>query len=361
MLLASQTTDKTADFEYTILDKYEQLGTDPFLTISPPFAPKSTQKNSTPTASQNLLFDIEIGRTETVLRKRANAKFFASKLSNELVKIDESILQHAYQRSVTCNQMLVQCGKTLETRYCGTRWCNVCNRIRTSKLISGYEPVLKEMKDKYFVTLTLPNCQNWELVNIIQFMLTTSRRVQDTIKKQKQRKKIDYQLVGMRKMECTYNATADTYHPHFHYIIEGKEASHALLEAWLAALPQANRAAQDVRPAELNSEKELFKYFSKFVSKTGKGDNVVVVRALDNIFSSIVNRRVFQPIGIKKFINVEESMPEVRGMWYDDLPYVDGIKHWNWNGENWKDEDQNSLCEYRPSNAQKRFINHAYI
>jgi hypothetical protein len=361
MLLPDFKHRETAVFEYTILDKYEQLGTDQFSSFSPPFAPKSVQKFSTPAASENLLFDIKIGQTEATLRKRANAKFFASKLSSELVKIDDSILLNAYQRSVTCNQMLVQSGKTLETRYCGCRWCNVCNRIRTSKLISGYEPVLRQMKDKYFVTLTLPNCENWELVKIIQFMLTTSRRVQDQLKKQRQRKKIDFQLVGMRKLECTYNATQNTYHPHFHYIIQGAAASHALLESWLAALPQANRAAQDIRPAVLNSEKELFKYFSKFVSKTGKGDTVVVVRALDNIFSSIVNRRVFQPIGIKKFIDVSEDVAEIRGSWYDELEYVDGIKHWNWNGENWKDEHENSLCEYRPSVAQSRFINHAYI
>ena len=361
MLLPNQTHHERAVFEYTILDKYEQLGTSPILPISPPNGGKIAQKSAPPNGGKNLLFDIEIGLTEATLRKRANAKFFASKLSNELAKIDDSILFNAYNRSVTCNQMLVQCGKTLETRYCGCRWCNVCNRIRTSKLISGYEPVLKGMKDKYFVTLTLPNCENWQLSNIIYVMLTASRRIQDQLKKQKQRGKIDYQLVGMRKLECTYNATADTYHPHFHYIIEGKAASDALLSAWLAALPQANAKAQDIRPAVLNSEKELFKYFSKFVSKTGKGDNVVVVRALDNIFSSIVNRRVFQPIGIKKFIDVSEEVADIRGSWYDGLEFVDGIKHWNWDGDNWRDEDNKSLCEYRPSQAQKRFIANAYI
>lgn len=189
----------------------------------------------------------------------------------------------------------------------------------------------------------------------------TCKHIQERIKKRKQRNQIDYQIVGMRKLECTYNATADTYHPHYHFIIQGKEASHALLNEWLASLPQANRAAQDIRPAALNSEKELFKYFSKFVSKTGKGKNVVVTRAMDNIFCSMVNKRVFQPIGVKKHLDVNEDVGGILGQWYDDLPYVEGIKHWNWNGENWKDDDYNSLCDYVPSNAQRKFVLHNYI
>ena len=41
----------------------------------------------------------------------------------------------------------------------------------------------------------------------------TCKQIQERIKKRKQRNQIDYQIVGMRKLEYTYNATADTYQP----------------------------------------------------------------------------------------------------------------------------------------------------
>jgi hypothetical protein len=307
------------------------------------------------------LFDTELPPSEVILRKRANAKFFAYKLSGELAKLDDSPLINSYLRSTGCNQTLIQKGQKLESRYCGTRWCNVCNRIRTARLIEGYQPVLQQIQDKHFVTLTLPNCAVWELDNIIPLMLTTQKQIQERLKKRHQRRQIDYQIVGMRKLECTYNATENTYHPHFHFIVQGAQASGALLEEWLNSVPSANRAAQDIRPAALNSEKELFKYFSKVVSKTGKGKNIVVVRALDNIYQSMFGRRVFQPIGIRKALNVSEEMPDLMAQYFEDWDDTETAKTWDWDGENWRDYQGNSICEYRPSANQRRFINNNYV
>lgn len=317
------------------------------------FLDKSVQLGTT-------LFDTEISHSERTLRHRANAKFFSAKLSKELAKLDDSILINSYLRSVNCNTTLIQRGQKLESRYCGARWCNVCNRIRTAKLINGYEPVLSQIKDKHFVTLTLPNCEVWELNKIIGLMSASQKQIQERLKKRHQRKQSTFQLVGMRKLECTYNATENTYHPHFHFIIQGAEASGALLEEWLNTVPSANRAAQDIRPALLNSEKELFKYFSKVVSKTGKGKNVVVVRALDNIYQSMFGKRVFQPIGIRKHLNISEDLGELEPDHFADWDEEE-VKTWDWNGENWKDVYGNSICEYRPSNAQVKFINNNYI
>jgi hypothetical protein len=165
----------------------------------------------------------------------------------------------------------------------------------------------------------------------------------------------------MRKFECTYNCQEDSYHPHFHFIINGKEASGALLNEWLNSVPTANRAAQDIRPAKLNSEKELFKYFSKVVSKTGKGENIVVVRAMDAIFQSMRGKRVFQPIGLKKVPDGLEDLEKIRSEFYEDLQFKKEITHWNWDGEIWRNTEGERLCEYFPSNAQKRFVQNNYI
>ena len=79
------------------------------------------------------------------LKKRARAKYISRALVLELTKLD-SPLKKSYWNTWHCSNILYQEGKKITTKYCNNRWCLVCNRIRTGKLIAGYLPVMKAMK-----------------------------------------------------------------------------------------------------------------------------------------------------------------------------------------------------------------------
>ena len=82
-------------------------------------------------------------RTETpskppvTLVKRAKAKFLTNGLSFPLIDLN-SPLKKSYWLTWHCTSVLLQEGQKITSRYCNNRWCIVCNRIRTAKLINGY-------------------------------------------------------------------------------------------------------------------------------------------------------------------------------------------------------------------------------
>jgi len=105
----------------------------------------------------------------------------------------------------------------------------------------------------------------------------------------------------LRKLECTYNAEREDYHPHFHIAVDGRLQANAMLRRWLDLHPEASPQAQDVRPCDTGALKELFKYFTKIITKRpGISSHAVPsALALDVIFSAMRGRRVYQPMGFR--------------------------------------------------------------
>jgi DNA-damage-inducible protein D len=285
------------------------------------------------------------------LGKRARAKTFTAPLSVKLASLD-SDLKKSYWNSYYCNENLVQEGNKITGKYCNNRWCSVCNRIRTAKLIVGYSEPLQGLNDKYFVTLTLPNCEGDELKETIDFMLKTCKTVQEFFKKRHQRKKQDWQLLGIRKLECTYNYKMATYHPHFHFIIEGEVAAKELVNEWLKRVPGTSNKAQDVRKADKGAETELFKYFSKIVTKTEKGFTTFI-QPLDVIFTAMRGLRVFQPIGLKKDVS-----EDIEGIIAEEISGIEEkFANWKWFKHDWVDKSTGEvLTGYIPSDSMNRLI-----
>jgi hypothetical protein len=103
-----------------------------------------------------------------------------------------------------------------------------------------------------------------------------------------------------------------------------------------------------------NSLKELFKYFTKIVSKTNeieykktthknsiyittekKEIQKICVPALDIIFCSMYKKRVYEPFGIKA---IKEDINELIAEKYQHLIYQ--TKTWEWMGEDWINESE---------------------
>jgi hypothetical protein len=250
--------------------------------------------------------------SKKTFQKKARSKFFTVPLAVSLAEIvyadgAKTPLEKSYRNSVYCAGVMLQEGIKVTSRYCGNRWCTVCARIRTAKMINGYLPELDKMKDKYFVTLTLRNCKAEELKNTLVEMKEISYDIRDELrKKARYKKNIKNGAViikGIEKLECTWNRHDNTYHPHFHYIIEGADAAYELIYQWLMRVP-ANPEAQDIQPCRKNSEKEIFKYFTKIVTKIGR-DFRIYLRPLDTIFVSMKGFKVFSTMGLKKEISEE--------------------------------------------------------
>jgi len=267
---------------------------------------------------------IREGRDNVALLKRARHKYFTYAFVVPLMKL-ESPLEQSYRNTYYCCETLTERngivrdysyrmmnnGEVIITSsYCKNRWCTVCNRIRTAILINAYKPVLDSWDDKYFVTLTIPNVPADKLLSAIDSLGAEFRKVKEVFYRQHRRKKRDTPLIGFRKLECTYNPERHDYHPHYHIIVRGEEMAKELLAEWLNRYPEAVEEAQNVQKADDASVMELFKYFTKLITKTkGKG-SAVLIRPLDIIFQAMKGRRTFQNFGFKHEIVEDELISE---------------------------------------------------
>ena len=281
------------------------------------------------------------GGKKTLL-KRARSKYLTNGITNQLVKISDSFLRKSYINTFYCCSTLEQKGKKVTAHYCNNRWCQTCNRIRTAKLINGYKIPLEQLPDKQFVTLSDVTIKAEHLEEEITRYHKVFRSIQKTFEKRKT------PIVGIRKFECTYNPITNEYHPHFHIILSGENVAIDLVAEWLKRNPTANRIAQDIRVADSDSILELFKYFTKVVSKGS-----IYTTALDTIFKAMYGRRVFQPMGIRK--DVTEDVDELISEIYQDLESRETT--WTWIDHDWIDRDTGEmLTEYEPSDQIRKLL-----
>lgn len=245
---------------------------------------------------------------QKMLQKRARSKYFSMHLAQELAALNSN-LKKSYERTYNCGSQITQTGNKLTSTYCGARWCVMCNRIRTAKLINKYTPHLNEMHQPCFITLTIPNITGTaaDLRAEVDRMQIFLRKASDNLRK------YGIKFKGFRKIEISYNYKKNNYHPHIHILSDGtidvsewcdkksiqkiwklwkmKGFSRSrfselikryntgkitagcfkgelLLQMWLENFPDARSVAQDVRPATPGTLKELFKYSTKVLTKS---------------------------------------------------------------------------------------------
>ena len=292
----------------------------------------------------------QLTRSESKLRKRARAKFLGLPLVLRLAELD-SPLRESYWNSFHCSNLLEQFEGEITAKYCKCRWCIVCSRIRMAKAIRDYLPVIETWDDPHFVTLTVPNVWGGELAATLERMV---KRTWIAAKESLKRRKIPFK--GIRKIEITYNAAAETFHPHFHVIVEGAAAAAALKGAWLKRNPKAVSSAQDVRSCDERALTELFKYFSKLASD----DRRVSPEKLDVIFRAMKGRRVFQSFGFvmpKVETTLEEEFELNQST--QAISQVERNVLWEWDQDlaDWVDRQTGEcLTGYEPSERDRSFV-----
>jgi len=271
---------------------------------------------------------------QKTLKNRARAKYLTYPISvglSEYAKGADSPLEKAYRNTSYCAGVVEQ-GPDGEctSDYCKNRWCLVCARIKTARLMNDYLPELGTWPDPQFVTLTVPNVPADELPATLDDMgaaFTAARR--------RARRTLHGAFRAVRKTEVTYSPSRGDYHPHFHVVIDGEQLAHELVSSWLRAFPAAVREAQDVRPADAGALRELFKYFTKLVAYRGGKRSFFKVAALDQIFRAMYRRPVFARYGFK----VGEAAAAAED---DEMETVQSVTGWKRLGErimwNWEQD-----------------------
>lgn len=295
------------------------------------------------------------------LFKRARAKFFTRGIILNLIDMD-SKLKKSYWNTYHCAGTLKQEGNKITSRYCKNRWCMVCNRIRTAVLINKYVGTIKKWDDKFFVTLTVRNVKADLLEKAIDEMSKEFVLIKDVMRKRKMN------LIGFRKLECTYNPERSDYHPHFHFLVRGKDNADFLLSEWLKRYPaDTDEQGQNVKPADDNSVMDLFKYFTKIISSNFKKNNEsipielrgkIFIHALDVIFKSVQGHRVFQNFGFKgEKIDEKQLEKQIEDVIEEKIS--DTIQYFTWENElsDWVCRETGELkTGYIPSEGMKKLL-----
>lgn len=298
------------------------------------------------------------------LQKRAQSKYVTNLVAFPLAKLS-SPLQKQYKRSTNCAGEITETPGKYTSLYCNCRWCLICSKIRTGRLIVGYLPAIQAMREKWFVTLSRPNVAGPALADEIQYYLRTATLIQRHLR---EKRKLEYS--SLRKIECTYNELVNTYHPHFHFIFDSWEAANAFLQEWLARnsvekVGKAHAALLDkgnqIKKADDKSVVELFKYFTKVVSKSrSKGNDGkesssyrIHLQALDTMFQAMQRVRTFQPCGVIKAVS-EDVEPE-QSLESGQAQH----NHYKWLGHDWVNvETQAALTGFQPSEHQRAIEQH---
>lgn len=286
--------------------------------------------------------------------KRARSKYFTQQVVYPLLYM-ETPLHKYYSHAFNCCSTITQSGKKLTSRYCNTRLCNVCNHIRTAKLMNTLIKPLQALGELHFTTLTIPNVSKHELNEAVNMML---KNISNILRVIRERRKID--VTGIRKIETTYNHNRDNYHPHFH-ILHNKDIGELFISEWLKRYPNANIQAQNTKKVHRNNSNylnELFKYSTKAFFKDELKTIKVYAPALDVMMQALYNKRTIQSFGKLKaiHINEDEKLNELKA---EELDIVEGNKVFQWvkNNDNfvWQSVEGEILVLYKPPDIEFKY------
>jgi hypothetical protein len=256
--------------------------------------------------------------------------------------------------------------KKIKSHYCKNRLCIVCNRIRMSKNIKEYIPIVSSWDEIGFVTLSSVNCLEGQIRTQAQEYM----KVIELIKKKYNRDKkvelknfgynpyeiqklvlahpTDYTLQAIVKIEVTYNNRIKTFHPHLHLLVNGYEQSDFIANEFIMRMKKRNMTVsskgQDVRKADTETVVEMMKYFTKVLQKDKQGNLYLPPKQLDAILNELYKVPLIRCIGIsrkeREFYKTKyEKVAEIKV----DLGNDDKVFTWVNGMFNWIDRDSGEI------------------
>lgn len=280
--------------------------------------------------------DMGVKSIVEALRKRNKYKWFGYHLASLLYyQNPDSSLRKSYQNTLYCAGQLMQHDKLLTTHWCKNRWCPACNRNKMGLMINTYGPRLEKEK-LWFLTLTRPNVRESLLEDELKEYQAIWQHVQKLYWYKKATKN---GLIGIRKVECTYNPQRDDYHPHFHLLLSDREIAKKIMLEWIdynllhdcIVNPKAQKLK---RVTDNGGYLEIFKYFTKLIAKDGQEREFFDAVHMNVIFEAMRGKRVYFRIGSKDSWGV----PEVTDIMEDEsaalMTAEEEDRIWSWMEQN---------------------------
>jgi len=289
---------------------------------------------------------------------KAKVKYLSDRLAFALLQNNlQSHLAKGYKMTIGfCSKKIdVDAEGFAKTLYCKQRWCATCGRINTAKMINGYQSQLSDFSEPYFLTLTLETVSGENLKNRIQ----TMEKEWGKILVNNRNNKFFDTMNGIRKMECTLRP-GGMYHYHFHILIDGKAQAEWILEQWFKRFPliKKSKSAQDLRPADERSYKEIFKYFTKPLAQDSglftEERGVTQFKRLDFLYRVLYGKRIFQPFGkVKREKEYEWDTEKAI-----QIPKGKEGLVWSWIKNDWWSEWGEALADFTPDESLEKLLRH---
>ncbi len=275
--------------------------------------------------------------TKVAMDKRAKKKTITQPLVLELINVAEAKgrdKKHikSYWNTWHCQSKIHSFDGKIFGKYCKTRICPVCCGIRKAEIINKYLPVIKEWETPHFVTLTIKAVPANLLDSRVKEMNIAFRKIKDKYRKWHTKGK-SIKLMGVKSLECNFNAPPKTYNPHFHIIVPNRATANLLKQEWCKYWggSKANSQAQDIREIydPENCLVETIKYGTKIFTDPSKQKNtdkkassIIYVSAIDNIIWAMKPHRIFERFGFNL-----PTKPKIKGGKSQTLSEYDEWEH----------------------------------
>ena len=258
--------------------------------------------------------------------------------------------------------------KTLEKKKlykanpCKNRFCPVCAWRKARKDALGLSLMMQyvkqeESKSFIFLTLTTPNVTAEHLEDEIQ-------NYNHAFQKMFKRKKVNSIAKGyVRKLEVTYNAERDDYHPHFHVLIAVNRSyfkdtkSYISQKEWLnlwrdvTDMPEITQV--QVQKIRQNNNKELYE-MAKYSGKDS--DYLINQKVFDAFYKSLKGKQVLVYSGLFK-----EARKKLKNGELDYLKDIDPTKYMYQIFYMWNKNEYLASEIFDLTDEEKRLINHQMI
>lgn len=283
----------------------------------------------------------ELSKTKA-LKGRAKRKMITQKMVLSLIDISNK--KHTSERikpywnTFHCQSKIYTANGKLHGKYCKNRFCTLCSSIRKAEIINKYYPLIQQWEDPHFVTLTIKAQPLRNLNKFMKGMIIAFNRITDKYRKRNQRNK-GIKLVGIKSLECNFNASKRTYNPHFHLVVRNEEIANILINEWLKIWTPKYANILGQHKMRVDDRKkiliEIIKYGSKIFTEPdlkeklkGSKKHKIYAAALNNIFNSMQGLRIFERFGFNLPITINDSNTAIVKLfdeWIFDLSCFDWV------------------------------------
>jgi len=251
------------------------------------------------------------------LYRWAKRKFVTQVMALSLIEVasrnEDWKWEARFRSTFNCQSEIVTSGGRSYAILCRQRCCTICLAIRKAEKINLYLPTVREMKEPYFLTLTVQSVNKDALRMRVKDIVKAIRTIIARHKKRYQRGK-EQKFYGIWSLESNFNPYTKTYNPHIHLILPSHYISEMIKQEWLLYWDIKNvpitSEAQYHRPLRANREEDLIeivKYGSKIFTEPDllkkiktKRNRVAFIytAALYNILQAMDGIDVFNTFGI---------------------------------------------------------------